>query len=63
MQYCLAVLSGIFTSILLFILTLTFAFIDLKYSGAVVCAAATFAAIQVGNRVKKDEIWHQVKNV
>ncbi len=36
------------TGILLFVLPLTLMFIDLKYSGVFVCAAATFAAIQEG---------------
>ena len=34
------------TGILLFVLPLTISFIDIKYSGAIVCAVATFAAIQ-----------------
>ena len=38
--------------ILLFILPLTLTFIDLKYSGAVVSAAATFAAIQEGHLIR-----------
>ena len=40
------------TGILLFVLPLTLTFIDLKYSGAVVCAAATFAAIQEGHLIR-----------
>ncbi len=36
------------TGALLFCLPLTLSFIDLKYSAIVVCAAATFAAIQEG---------------
>ncbi len=40
------------TGLLLFILPLTLAFIDLKYSGAFVSAAATFAAIQEGRFVR-----------
>ena len=40
------------TGILLFILPLTLTFIDLKYSGAVVCTAATFAAIQEGHLIR-----------
>lgn len=40
------------TGILLFILPLTLAFIDLKSSGAFVCAAATFAAIQEGHYIR-----------
>ena len=40
------------TGILLFALPLTLSFIDLKYSGAVVCATATFAAIQEGHLIR-----------
>ena len=40
------------TGILLFILPLTLSFIDLKYSGAFVCAVATFAAIQEGHLIR-----------
>ena len=40
------------TGILLFALPLTLTVIDLKYSGAVVCAAATFAAIQEGHLIR-----------
>ena len=40
------------TGILLFILPLTFSFIDLKYSGAFVGAVATFAAIQEGHLIR-----------
>ena len=40
------------TGILLFILPLTPALIDLKYSGAAVSAAATFAAIQEGHFIR-----------
>ena len=40
------------TGILLFIIPLTSAFIDLKYSGAVVSAVATFAAIQEGHLIR-----------
>ena len=40
------------TGILLFALPLTLKFIDLKYSGAIVCAAATFAAIQEGHMIR-----------
>ena len=40
------------TGILLFALPLTLPIIDLKYSGAVVCAAATFAAIQEGHLIR-----------
>ena len=40
------------TGILLFALPLTLSFIDLKWSGAVVCAAATFAAVQEGHMIR-----------
>ena len=40
------------TGVLLFILPLTLTMIDLKYSGAFVCAAATFAAIQEGHYIR-----------
>ena len=40
------------TGILLFILPLTLTFIDLKYSGALVSAVATFAAIQEGHLIR-----------
>ena len=40
------------TGILLFALPLTLTVIELKYSGAVVCAAATFAAIQEGHLIR-----------
>ncbi len=40
------------TGILLFILPLTLKLIDLKYSGAVVSAVATFAAIQEGHYIR-----------
>ena len=40
------------TGILLFVLPLTLSFIDLKYSGALVSAAATFAAIQEGHKIR-----------
>ena len=40
------------TGILLFVLPLTLTAIDLKYSGAVVCAAATCAAIQEGHFIR-----------
>ena len=42
------------TGILLFILPLTLHFIDLKYSGVVVSAAATFAAIQEGHIIRTE---------
>ena len=37
---------------LLFALPLTLRFIDLRYTGAVVCAVATFAAIQEGHYIR-----------
>ena len=40
------------TGILLFILPLTLTMIDLKYSGALVCSAATFAAAQEGHFIR-----------
>lgn len=40
------------TGILLFLLPLTLAFINLKYSGSVVSAVATFAAIQEGHYIR-----------
>ena len=40
------------TGILLFVLPLTLSFIDLKYSGAVVSALATFSAIQEGHLIR-----------
>ena len=40
------------TGILLFVLPLTLTLIDLKYSGAVVSAVATFAAIQEGHLIR-----------
>ena len=40
------------TGILLFVLPLTLTVIDLRYSGAVVSAAATFAAIQEGHLIR-----------
>ena len=40
------------TGVLLFVLPLTVTVIELKYSGTVVCAAATFAAIQEGYLIR-----------
>ncbi|MDO4194024.1 MAG: CDP-alcohol phosphatidyltransferase family protein [Erysipelotrichaceae bacterium] len=40
------------TGILLFALPLTLSFIHLNYSGAIVCAVATFAAIQEGHLIR-----------
>jgi len=39
------------TGALLFILPLTLSIIDLKYSGSVICAVATIAAIQEGHHI------------
>ena len=44
------------TGILLFVLPLTLAFVDLKYSGVFVSAVAAFAAIQEGVLIRKGEI-------
>ena len=40
------------TGLLLFALPLTLSFVDLKYSATVVCAVATFAAIQEGHFIR-----------
>ena len=40
------------TGILLFLLPLTFSFIDLRYSATVVCFIATFAAVQEGHFIR-----------
>ncbi len=40
------------TGILLFVLPLTLTIIDIGYSGAIVCAVATFAAIQEGHYIR-----------
>ena len=40
------------TGLLLFVLPLTITFLDLKYSAAVVCTFATFAAIQEGHFIR-----------
>ena len=40
------------TGVLMIVLPLTLPFIDLKYSGAVICAAAAFAAIQEGHLIR-----------
>jgi CDP-diacylglycerol--glycerol-3-phosphate 3-phosphatidyltransferase len=40
------------TGILLFVFPLTLKIIDLKYSGIIICAAATFAAIQEGHLIR-----------
>ena len=46
------------TGVLLFLLPLTFSFIDLRYSAMVVCIIATFAAVQEGHfiRTKRQRI-------
>jgi CDP-diacylglycerol--glycerol-3-phosphate 3-phosphatidyltransferase len=40
------------TGVLLFILPLTLRIIDLRISGSLVCAVATFAAIQEGHYIR-----------
>ena len=40
------------TGVLLFVLPLTLSVVDLRISGAVVCAVATFAAIQEGHLIR-----------
>ena len=40
------------TGLLLFVLPLTLPVIDLKYTGAIVCMIATFAAIQEGHYIR-----------
>ena len=42
------------TGVLLFALPLTVSRIDLKYSAAVVCAVATFAAVQEGHLIRTE---------
>ncbi len=44
------------TGILLFILPLTLRALDLNYSGAVVCTAATFAAVQEGHYIRTGKV-------
>ena len=44
------------TGAMLFLLPLTFPLIELKYSAIVVCAVATFAAIQEGHLIRKGQI-------
>ena len=41
-----------FTGVLLFVLPLTVTIIDLRYSAVIVCAEATFAAIQEGHYIR-----------
>ena len=43
------------TGVMLFVLPLTLAFIDVKYSGTIVSAVATFAAIQEGHLIRTGE--------
>lgn len=43
------------TGLLLFVLPLTITFLDLKYSAAVVCIFATFAAIQEGHFIRTNK--------
>ena len=43
------------TGLFLFILPLTLSIIDLKYSGAFVCALATFSAIQEGHFIRTNK--------
>ena len=43
------------TGLLLFIFPLTLSFIDLKYSAAVICIFATFAAIQEGHFIRTNK--------
>lgn len=43
------------TGLLLFVFPLTLSFIDLKYSAAVVCIFATFAAIQEGHFIRTNK--------
>lgn len=40
------------TGVILFLLPLTFARIDLRYSGAFACVVATFAAIREGHWIR-----------
>ena len=42
------------TGLFLFFLPLTLSFIDIKYSGAIISALATFAAIQEGLLIRAD---------
>ena len=44
------------TGLLLFVFPLTLSFIDLKYSAAVVCIFATFAAIQEGHFIRTKKL-------
>ena len=49
------------TGILLFVLPLTVSLIDLKYSGALVSAVATFAAIQEGHYIRTGRCDEELK--
>ena len=40
------------TGAMLFVLPLTVSFVDLRYSGSIVCAVATLAAIQEGHLIR-----------
>ena len=44
------------TGALLFMLPLTFQFVDLSYSAAIVCFIATFAAVQEGHYIRSGKI-------
>lgn len=44
------------TGVLLFVFPLTVSYIDLKYSTVVICAVATFAAIQEGHVIRTRKI-------
>ena len=44
------------TGALLFLLPLTFPFIGLKYTAVVVCAVATFAAVQEGHLIRTGQV-------
>ena len=43
------------TGLLLFLLPMTLQFFEIRYSAAIVCAAATFAAIQEGHIIRSNE--------
>ena len=51
------------TGILLFVLPLTVSLIDLKYSGALVSAVATFAAIQEGHYIRTGRCDEELKKL
>lgn len=48
------------TGAILFILPLTFSFIDLNYSGSVICVIATFAAVHEGYLIRTKK--HKLQN-